>query len=107
MHWLFSSYTLRLNHRHKLFGHVFSGRYKSISQEMKRLGWTETELERRYKSGPGKLALAARLRRETTLPMKWIAGRVRLGTWKSARTRLQTWRKAHEEKNDTQQMAMC
>src|SRR4051812_7473163 len=24
-----SSYTIRLNHRHKLFGHVFSGRYKA------------------------------------------------------------------------------
>lgn len=26
MRWLLSTYTLRLNHRHKLFGHVFSGR---------------------------------------------------------------------------------
>lgn len=25
MRWLLSSYTIRLNHRHKLFGHVFSG----------------------------------------------------------------------------------
>jgi REP element-mobilizing transposase RayT len=30
MRWLLSSYTLRLNHRHKLFGHVFSGRYKAL-----------------------------------------------------------------------------
>ena len=30
MRWLLSCYTLRLNHRHKLFGHVFSGRYKSV-----------------------------------------------------------------------------
>jgi REP element-mobilizing transposase RayT len=29
MAWLQSTYTNRLNHRHKLFGHVFSGRYKS------------------------------------------------------------------------------
>jgi putative transposase len=27
MAWLQSTYTIRLNHRHKLFGHVFSGRY--------------------------------------------------------------------------------
>jgi putative transposase len=27
--WLQSTYTIRLNHRHKLFGHVFSGRYKA------------------------------------------------------------------------------
>jgi len=30
MRWLLSSYSLRLNHRHKLTGHVFSGRYKAI-----------------------------------------------------------------------------
>ncbi|MCP5525764.1 MAG: hypothetical protein H7A47_03020 [Verrucomicrobiales bacterium] len=30
MRWLLSSYTLRLNHRRKLFGHVFSGRYKAL-----------------------------------------------------------------------------
>ena len=28
MAWLQSTYTIRLNHRHRLFGHVFSGRYK-------------------------------------------------------------------------------
>src|SRR6266571_6751329 len=30
MRWLLSTYTIRLNHRHKLFGHVFSGRYKAL-----------------------------------------------------------------------------
>ncbi len=30
MRWMLSAYTIRLNHRHKLFGHVFSGRYKSL-----------------------------------------------------------------------------
>ena len=28
MRWLLSAYTIRLNHRQKLWGHVFSGRYK-------------------------------------------------------------------------------
>jgi hypothetical protein len=31
MRWLLSSYTLRLNRRHRLYGHVFSGRYKASS----------------------------------------------------------------------------
>jgi REP element-mobilizing transposase RayT len=30
MRWLLSAYSLRLNHRHKLCGHVFSGRYKAL-----------------------------------------------------------------------------
>src|SRR5688500_9875161 len=29
MSWLLSTYTIRLNRRHKLSGHVFSGRYKA------------------------------------------------------------------------------
>jgi REP element-mobilizing transposase RayT len=29
MAWLQSTYTIRLNHRQKLFGHVFSGRYRA------------------------------------------------------------------------------
>ena len=33
MRWLLSTYTIRLNHRHKLFGHVFSGRYKALLVE--------------------------------------------------------------------------
>src|SRR3954470_19132156 len=36
MRWLLSSYTLRLNHRRKLFGHVFSGRYKALIVEWQR-----------------------------------------------------------------------
>ena len=30
MKWLQSTYTLRYNARHKIFGHLFQGRYKSI-----------------------------------------------------------------------------
>jgi REP element-mobilizing transposase RayT len=33
MHWFLSTYPIRLNHRHKLFGHVFSGRYKALLVE--------------------------------------------------------------------------
>src|SRR5436190_1321953 len=30
MQWLLGTYTARFNRRHKLFGHLFSGRYKSL-----------------------------------------------------------------------------
>jgi REP element-mobilizing transposase RayT len=30
MRWFLSAYIIRLNHRQKLFGHVFSGRYKAL-----------------------------------------------------------------------------
>jgi hypothetical protein len=68
--------------------------------DVDRLGWRDEDLAKRHKSHPGKLALAAKLRRETTLPLKWIAARLRMGTWKSAGTRLQTWKKAHQRKRD-------
>ena len=31
MKWFLGTYTSRFNRRHKLFGHLFSGRYKSLS----------------------------------------------------------------------------
>jgi hypothetical protein len=55
-----------------------------IAEQLKQMDWTEAEMERRHKGDPGKLALAAKLRRETTLPMKWITQRLKMGTWKSA-----------------------
>ena len=55
----------------------------------------ESDLADRRKNDPGKLALAARLRRETTLPLKWITARVRLGTSKSANTKLHQWMRSH------------
>jgi hypothetical protein len=33
MAWLLSTYTIRLNARHKLSGHVFGGRYKALAVE--------------------------------------------------------------------------
>ena len=67
-----------------------------IAEELGRLGWGESDLVTRRKSAPGKLALAARLRRETTLPLKWIAARMHLGTSKSANSNLHLWMKEHK-----------
>jgi REP element-mobilizing transposase RayT len=71
-----------------------------IVEELRRLGWKESDLTGRRKSDPGKLALAARLRKETTLPLKWIAGRVGLGTSKSANAKLHQWMQANPTTRD-------
>lgn len=60
-----------------------------IAEELGRQGWTATDLGERRKSDPVKVALAARLRRETTLTVGWIAARLKMGTRQSATTRLQ------------------
>ena len=42
MAWLQSTYTIRLNHRHKLVGHVLSGRYKCQLVEGSGNGYLKT-----------------------------------------------------------------
>jgi len=60
-------------------------------QELRRLGWHESDLTRRSKGDPEKIALAARLRRETTLTIQQIAQRVHRGTSRSANARFHAW----------------
>ena len=68
-----------------------------ISEEMLRLGWKESDLACRLKNDPGKLAMAARVRKETTLPIKWIATRFQMGSSKSVKSMLHQWMTAHEK----------
>src|SRR5436305_187226 len=42
MRWFLSAYTIRLNHRQKLFGHVFSGRYKALIVDGSGNGYLKT-----------------------------------------------------------------
>ena len=42
MAWFLSTYTIRFNHRHKLFGHVLSGRYKAQLVEGSGTGYLRT-----------------------------------------------------------------
>ena len=52
-----------------------------VAAELKRLGWGEAELAKRRKGDAGKAQIAGRLRAETTMTLKWIAGRLQMGTW--------------------------
>ena len=42
MKWLLATYTSRFNRRHKLFGHLFSGRYKSLIVDGSGTGYLKT-----------------------------------------------------------------
>jgi hypothetical protein len=71
--------------------HLESSRARAeriVAEELARFGWTELDLAARRKNAPEKLAIAARLRKETTLTVKEIAARVVLGTSKSANGKL-------------------
>ena len=52
-----------------------------VAGELKRHGWKESELGLRPKADKVKIALAQRLRKETTMTLKWIAARLQMGSW--------------------------
>ena len=59
-----------------------------LEAELERRHWTKRDLKERRKNDAEKLAIAARLRRETTLSIKDIAALVHLGTSKGANANL-------------------
>ena len=52
-----------------------------LKGELEKLGWKEESLRMVSKSHPVKVQLARRLRKETTLSLKWIAARLQMGSW--------------------------
>ena len=66
-----------------------------IAAELLRLGCTRQDLASGRKNNPDKLAIAARLRKDTTLTIKAIAALVGLGSSKSANAKLHHWMTNH------------
>lgn len=64
-----------------------------VRTELDKAGWTDKDLERQRKGDHWKVRVAARLRRETTMTLKWIAERLRMGSWKHLNGRLYEYRK--------------
>jgi putative transposase len=54
---------------------------RMLAAELKRRGWTTQDLRRRRKGDRQKVAMAARLRSETTMTLRWIAERLAMGSW--------------------------
>lgn len=52
-----------------------------LEEELRKLGWTQIDLEGTAKSHPEKLRIARRLRQETTMTLKWVAEHLEMGTW--------------------------
>jgi len=52
-----------------------------VAAELKRIGWTEEDLKRRRKGDAKKVRIAQRLRAETTMTLKWIAGELQMRAW--------------------------
>ena len=73
-----------------------------VSDELARYGWKPEDLAARRKGAAEKVALAVRLRRETTMTLAWIAARLRMGT-KTHLAHLLYWegREKPTKKHDT------
>ena len=52
-----------------------------LRTELARRRWQESNLAARRKGDPEKIQIARRLRRETTVTLKWIAARLQMGSW--------------------------
>ena len=68
-----------------------------LKEELSRRGWTEAELSRHRKGDPVKVELATCLRARTTMTLKWIAQRLRMGTWTHVSNCLVQKRKTEEQ----------
>ena len=51
-----------------------------VREELRRHRWQEADLRRRIKGDRVKIAIATRMRSETTMTVKWIAGRLQMGS---------------------------
>ena len=67
---------------------------RMLTAGLKAAGWRASDLATRRKGDPVKMALAVQLRRETTMPLKWICQRLAMGSWKSVNARLYERRQA-------------
>jgi putative transposase len=52
-----------------------------VKKELKKIGWSERDLRNQPKGAKRKVAIARRLRKETTMTLKWIANRLGMGKW--------------------------
>ena len=52
-----------------------------MREELKRAGWKEKDLPAQRKGDKAKIAVARRLRQETTMTLPWIAQRLAMGSW--------------------------
>ena len=56
-------------------------RRRALGGEQSKFRWTEDDLIGRRKGDPEKVKIALRLCRESTMSLKWIAQRLKMGAW--------------------------
>ncbi len=59
-----------------------------VEKEFRRRRWTRDQLTRWRKGDKRKVRIALRLRRDTTMTLKWMAEQLAMGTWANVARRL-------------------
>jgi hypothetical protein len=67
-----------------------------VTEELVRRKWDEAALATRRKGDAGKVEIAQRLQRETTMTLAWIAARLQMGT-KTHLAHLLYWKRRNEK----------
>jgi hypothetical protein len=52
-----------------------------VKNQLRQRGWREADLSLRRKGDPEKVQMASELRAQTTMTLKWIAQRLKMGAW--------------------------
>ena len=77
-----------------------AGAHRILRQEMARMGWGKSALSQMRKGDERKVRLAARLRKETTMSLKWIAEQLEMGSWTHVSNLLGAVRKQESLKSE-------
>jgi REP element-mobilizing transposase RayT len=81
-----------------LQGPSCGGQRGRLREEMDRLGWEAAALRQARKGDARKVRLAARIRTETALSLKWIAEHLAMGSWTHVSNQLGAKRKGKFKK---------
>jgi putative transposase len=71
-----------------------------LREEMGRLGWDQETLRQARKGDKRKVRLAVRIRKETTMSLKWIARHLSMGSWTHVSNLLGATRKQESLKSE-------
>ena len=71
-----------------------------LREEMDRLAWNMADLKQAAKGDARKVHIAARIRKETTMSLKWIAEHLAMGSWTHVSNLLGAHRKQESLKSE-------
>ena len=98
--WQIHAYCLISNHFHLVPETQEAKALRRMREEMGRLAWEAGALRQAGKGDERQVRLAARIRKDTTMSLKWIAQHLEMGRWTHVSTLLGAKRKQESIKSE-------